>query len=74
MTTYSCFAHDLDHFRVHAIRLDSCPPKMRGLSRVRELVEERGGHLRPAGVVNASKDDRLHQAFLWAETPDHRPA
>jgi hypothetical protein len=51
---------------MHAIaRIGSCGEAAH-LFRVRELVEKRGRHLRPAGAVYACEDDRIHEASLRA--------
>ena len=54
------FAHHIDNDRVHLfarIGAGRCSNRAR---RFGNLVKERGGHLRPAGVVHAREDHAFH--------------
>jgi hypothetical protein len=56
----SVFAHDLHDLWMDPAVGPRAGGDCSGLGGVHKLVEVRGGHLRTAGVVNASEDDGLH--------------
>jgi hypothetical protein len=56
------FAHDADDFRVYTLPRIRPRGHSSRFRRIRELVEERCGHLRPARVVHAREKDRFHRS------------
>jgi len=57
------FAHGIDHLGMDTLAWMGAGGDGPRQCRVGELVENRGGHLGPAGVVNAGKQNQLHDVL-----------